>query len=345
MGEWMKGRWVIGLLLLVACSVSLFAKPKAKPTMTVEQEQQFLYYFYAARHAIEQQNYDRAYVLLNFCHDINPNDPFVNDHIGVLLSSYKLKDTAAEYFAKAYEASPSECNEHYLDYLLDKEQWKKALKVQDKVDALNGFTATSALNRYRIYLGLNKGKQAVAEIDRYLEQDPESINFLLFRADIHVHLGEDQQVFNIAQRITKLLPLSVTEYEMIKAVPYCAYYVSHLMTYDADSLVHLGQLEKAYMDYEIAMYLWPKNMTAVNNYAYSMATHGGDLSRAEKMSASTIQAEPDNAVFLDTYAWILHLKGQNTLAEFYLKKALNNAHHDEVKEVVIEHLKEVKGEQ
>jgi hypothetical protein len=93
------------------------------------------------------------------------------------------------------------------------------------------------------------------------------------------------------------------------------------------------------------MYLWPKNLTAVNNYAYSMATHGGDLSRAEKMSASTIQAEPDNAVFLDTYAWILHLKGQNTLAEFYLKKALNNAHHDEVKEVVIEHLKEVKGEQ
>ena len=55
--------------MLVACSVSLFAKPQAKPTMTVEQEQQFLYYFYAARHAIEQQNYDRAYVLLNFCHD------------------------------------------------------------------------------------------------------------------------------------------------------------------------------------------------------------------------------------------------------------------------------------
>ncbi len=338
------GLRVIGLLLAVVLVLPVSAKKKAAG-MTQEQEEQFLYYFYAARHAIEQEDFARAFVLLNFCHDINPNDPFVNDHIGVLLSSYELKDTAAEYFAKAYEASPSECNEHYLDYLLDKEQWKKALKVQDKVDALNGFTATSALNRYRIYLGLNKGKQAVAEIDRYLEQDPESLNFLLLRADIHVHLGEDQQVFDISQRIKKLLPLSVAEYELIKNVKYCAYYISHLVTFDADSLVSIGQLEKAYMNYEIAMYLWPKNLTAVNNYAYSMATHGGDLSRAEKMSASTIQAEPDNAVFLDTYAWILHLKGQNTLAEFYLKKALENAHRDEVKEVVIEHLKEVKGEQ
>lgn len=334
---------VIGLLLLVN-SVGLFAKPKVKQSMTVDQEQQFLYYFYAARHAIEQEDYARAYVLLDFCHAIHPNDAFVNDHIGVLLSSCEQKDAAGEYFAKAYETSPSECNEHYLDYLLGKEQWKKALKVQNQVDALNGYNANSALNRYRIYLGLNKGKQAVAEIDRYLEQDPESINFLIFRADIHVHLGEEKQVFDIAQRVTKLLPQSVAEYELIKNVPLCAFYVSHLITYNADSLVSIGQLEKGYMNYEIAMYLWPKNMTAINNYAYSMATHGGDLSRAEKMSASTIQADPDNAVFIDTYAWILYLKGQNTLAEFYLKKALDNAHDDEVKEVVIEHLKEVRGE-
>ncbi len=339
----MWDRRVIVFLLLV-CSVSLFAKPKEKQALTVEQEQQFLYYFYAARHAIEQEDFARAFVLLDFCHEINPNDAFVNDHIGVLLSSCEQKDAAGEYFAKAYETSPSECNEHYLDYLLGKEQWKKALKVQNQVDALNGYNANSALNKYRIYLGLHKGKQAVAEIDHYLEQDPGSITFLIFRADIHAHLGEDQQVFDISQRIKKLLPLSVAEYELIKNVKYCAYYISHLVTFDADSLVSLGQLEKAYMNYEIAMYLWPKNLTAVNNYAYSMATHGGDLSRAEKMSATTIQAEPNNAVFLDTYAWILHLKKQDTLAEFYLKKALENAHRDEVKEVIVEHLKGLKGE-
>ena len=284
--------------------------------MSAEQEQQFLYYFYAAQHAIDQHNFTRAYELLDFCHQINPADT-----------------TVTVYLAR-----------QQLDYLLDKEQWKQALKLQDEVDQLSGFDANSALNRYRIYIGLGKGKQAVAEIDRYLEQDPESLNFLLFRADIHAHLGEDQQVFELSRRIAKLMPLSGAEYEQIKIVPYCAYYVSHLITYDADSLINIGQRDQAYMYYEIAMYLWPKNMTALNNYAYGMATHGGDLSRAEKMSSTTIQAEPNNSVFLDTYAWILHLKGQDVLAEFYLKKALENVRSDDVKEVIVEHLKEVKGE-
>ena len=306
---------VIGILLLTGC-VGLFAKSKDKAVMTVDQEQQFLYYFYAAQQAMDQQNYPSAYTLLDFCHQINPSDT-----------------TVTVYLAK-----------QQLDDLLDKEQWKQALKLQDEVDQLSGFDANSALNRYRIYIGLGKGKQAVAEIDRYLEKDPESLNFLLFRADIHAHLGEDQQVFELSRRIAKLLPLSFVEYEQIKIVPYCAYYVSHLVTYDADSLMSIGQRDQAYMFYEIAMYLWPKNLTAINNYAYGMATHGGDLSRAEKMSATTIQAEPDNAVFLDTYAWILYLKGQNSLAEFYLKKALEKARRDEVKEVIVEHLKEVKGE-
>lgn len=334
---------VIGLLLLVNI-VGLFAKGKVEPQMSVEQEQQFLYYYYAAQHADEQHDYPRALLLFDFCAQINPNDALVNDRLGALYYAVDKTDEAVSYFKKAYELSPSEHGEHYLNYLLDSAQWKQALKVQNKIDSYKGFTSTSALNRYRIYVGLGKGNQAVAEIDRYLEKDPESLNFLLFRADIHAHLGEDQQVFELSRRIAKLMPLSGVEYEQIKMVPYCAYYVSHLITYDADSLMNIGQIQQAYMYYEIAMYLWPKNMTAINNYAYGMATHGGDLSRAEKMSATTIQAEPDNAVFLDTYAWILYLKGQNTLAEFYLKKALENAHHDDVKEVIVEHLKEVKGE-
>ena len=305
----------LNILCVLLLAMPLSAK-KTAPAMSAEQEQQFLYYFYAAQHAIDQHNFSRAYELLDFCHQINPSDT-----------------TVTVYLAK-----------QQLDYLLDKEQWKQALKLQDEVDQLGGYDANSALNRYRIYIGLGKGKQAVAEIDRYLEKDPESLNFLLFRADIHVHLGEDQQVFEISRRIAKLMPLSGAEYEQIKIVPYCAYYVSHLITYDADSLMNVRQTELAYMYYEIAMYLWPKNMTAINNYAYGMATHGGDLSRAEKMSATTIQAEPNNSVFLDTYAWILHLKGQDILAEFYLKKALENVRSDDVKEVIVEHLKEVKGE-
>ena len=333
------------IALIVCClGLPVEAKIAKKPIIPQEQEQQFLYYFYAARHAIESNNFPRAYTLLDFCQQINPKDAVTNDHLGVIYASLKQQDIAAQYFQRAYELAPAECNEHYLDYLMDTGQWKKALKVQDNVDALSGYTANSALNRYRIYLGLNKGKQAVDAIDQYLEQDPESLNFLLFRAEIHMQLGEEKQVFELSERIAKLFPLQGHEYAMIQKVPYCAYYISLIKTFEADSLVNIGQLNRGYENYEIAIYLWPKNMTALNNYAYCMAIYGGDLTRAEQMSAKTIQVDADNATFLDTYAWILHLKGQDALATFYLRKALEKAKDPDTRKVINEHLTAIEGE-
>ena len=54
---------------------------------------------------------------------------------------------------------------------------------------------------------------------------------------------------------------------------------------------------------------------------------------AESMSQRTIQAQPDNATFLDTYAWILHLQGQDYLAAFYIQKALRNAAEEDKEEI------------
>ena len=62
------------------------------------------------------------------------------------------------------------------------------------------------------------------------------------------------------------------------------------------------------------------------------------------MSAITIREEPNNAAYLDTYGWILHLKGQNDLAEFYLQRALWNAPNETIRSVAEQHLRKVKNE-
>ena len=51
------------------------------------------------------------------------------------------------------------------------------------------------------------------------------------------------------------------------------------------------------------------------------------------MSQLTIREQPENATFLDTYAWILHLQGQDSLAAFYIRKAMQNAAPDERTEI------------
>ncbi len=105
----------------------------------------------------------------------------------------------------------------------------------------------------------------------------------------------------------------------------------------ADMYSAQENLDSAYHYYEEALRFDPENIYTLNNYSYLLATHGGDLKRAEKMSQKTIQAEPDNATYLDTYAWILHLQGVESLAKFYIQKAKDNITDPQQEKEIIDH--------
>lgn len=92
-----------------------------------------------------------------------------------------------------------------------------------------------------------------------------------------------------------------------------------------DMLGQQGEYTRAFAAYDEVLKLQPDHLGTLNNYAWSLAISGGDLKQAEKMSQRTIQKDGNNPTFLDTYAWILHLQGQDTLALFYIKKALEYA--------------------
>ena len=98
-----------------------------------------------------------------------------------------------------------------------------------------------------------------------------------------------------------------------------------------------------YAMYERILELDPYNLSTLNNYAYHLATHKGDLQKAERMSAITIQEEPNNPVYLDTYGWILHMQGQDDLAHFYLGRAWYCAEDERTKEEIIRHVEVVKS--
>ena len=319
-------------------------------TLTTEEEQQFSYYWYSAKQAITEERFADAYVLLEFCHMIKPDDGTTLMFLGVMYEGMGRKDRALETFRLAFEAAPRDqwykyseallaqrteegnkealrvvekayemargerreargerreargerreargvMDEDLLEqlkrlYMADK-QWKKALAIQDELDAQRGFDGYSALSRYRIYAYWGKPKKAIEVLDKYLETDPTNVQFLLFKLEIMEH--------------------------------------NH------------AKMEDLYALYKRILEIAPYNLMVLNNYAYHLATHGGDLKEAERMSAITIREEPDNAVYLDTYGWILHLQGQDSLAKFYLQKALQNT-SEESKAEIIQHLKEI----
>ena len=73
----------------------------------------------------------------------------------------------------------------------------------------------------------------------------------------------------------------------------------------------------------------------MNNYAYFLSKMGEQLDRAEEMSYKTVKAEPKNATFLDTYAWILFKQQRYAEAKIYIEQALQN--DSDASAVIIEH--------
>ncbi len=105
----------------------------------------------------------------------------------------------------------------------------------------------------------------------------------------------------------------------------------------ADIYFQTKDKENAFKYYEKALEANPTNVYIMNNYAYYLSEEGADLRKAERMSAKTVELEPNNSTYLDTYAWIFYKQGNYNLARIYIDKAVSNMKQDEISEVILEH--------
>lgn len=90
----------------------------------------------------------------------------------------------------------------------------------------------------------------------------------------------------------------------------------------ADALHKVGRKEEAYVMYDSALVYNSENIMCLNNYAYFLSLDGVCLDKAKQMSAKTIEKEPEEPTYLDTYAWILFLQSNYIEARKYIDKAL-----------------------
>ena len=77
--------------------------------------------------------------------------------------------------------------------------------------------------------------------------------------------------------------------------------------------------------YDEALAIFPGNTSIMNNYAYFLALNNRDLDRAESMAAKAVYANPNNATFIDTYAWVYFKKKNYDMALLYIRSAISNS--------------------
>ncbi len=100
--------------------------------------------------------------------------------------------------------------------------------------------------------------------------------------------------------------------------------VSDFYAVMGDILHQKGMAKEAFEAYDSCLVWKEDNIGCLNNYAYYLSEQGIRLDDAEKMSYRTIKAEPKNATYLDTYAWILFMQKRYDEAKTYIDQTLEN---------------------
>ncbi len=111
--------------------------------------------------------------------------------------------------------------------------------------------------------------------------------------------------------------------------------VSDFYAVMGDLLHQKGRQAEAFAAYDSCLVWKDDNIGCLNNYAYYLSLQNKRLDEAERMSYRTVKAEPENATYLDTYAWILFMQQRYAEAKVYIEQAVQ--HDPQPGAVVSEH--------
>ncbi len=89
----------------------------------------------------------------------------------------------------------------------------------------------------------------------------------------------------------------------------------------SEAYYKLEKKDSSYYYFELGLSADKKNYALMNNYAFYLAENNENLEKALNLSLETIEKEPENATYLDTYAWVLYKQKVYKSAYKFIKLA------------------------
>lgn len=155
---------------------------------------------------------------------------------------------------------------------------------------------------------MNRVIELCADARRY---NPEEMMFYYYQGLAYYRIGDNDKALGAFRN-----GISVITKESKPEM------VSDFYSVMGDLLHAKKDYDAAFAAYDSCLQWKPDNIGCLNNYAYFLSTENRQLDKAEKMSHKAISAEPENATYLDTYAWILFLQERYSESKVYIDKAM-----------------------
>lgn len=202
----------------------------------------------------------------------------------------------------------------YAQYLLSKGMNQQSLPVFKRVLDIDPTNTAARMTLLGEAVRQKDYKGIVNLCEAGIESNPDMLEFYYYLA--FGYIQEDNRTDDVLSTCQKALAHVTPESK--KEV------VSEFYAIMGDSYHTKGMTEQAFAAYDSALVYNPDNIVVLNNYAYYLSLERRDLDRAEEMSYRTVKAEPGNATYLDTYAWVLFEKGNYAEARLYIDDAMKN---------------------
>ena len=213
----------------------------------------------------------------------------------------------------------------YAAYLTLKKMPQDSIsKVLETVLAISPDNVAARLQLIQAEWNKQDFDRVIELSNQALDYSPDELAFYYFLGFAYIQKDDDDSALEVLRRGVSQIndqsnPSLVSDFYAIMG----------------DILHDKGDDKGAYAAYDSCLQWKDDNYGCLNNYAYYLSVENKDLDKAAQMSYRTVQAEPDNSTFLDTYAWILFMQKKYAEALQYIDMAVKN---DTTKSaVIIEH--------
>ena len=215
-------------------------------------------------------------------------------------------------FTVLIQQHPHEAKIHqlYSEYFYTKKDLKRAIEQLSYSLDVNPTDADGWRNMVILNMMDDNYADAVKASEKALVYNPDNLDLLGYVAGCYHQMKEYDKAIKTYEKTIALTDSANVEK------------LSDLITGMGDTYSEMKDTVMTIECYERALELNPINSGALNNYAYYLAQRAEDLDRAERMAALAVKDEPDNANFIDTYAWVFFAKKDYTKALLYIKSAI-----------------------
>lgn len=157
----------------------------------------------------------------------------------------------------------------------------------------------------------NKTEDVIAICEKCVELFPSSPEYYFYLGIGYYQVEKYTEAIDIYQKGISIIPK-----ENVRLI-------SDFYGQIADIHFQINEPESAYAYYDEALKYNENNIAVLNNYSYYLSLEKKDLQKAERMSGLAVKLDPDNATYLDTYAWVFFMQGNYSLARIYVENALS----------------------